>query len=274
MAYDYTLPGMASPKKYDPYANVALGYADSTTDLGYNPNDLRRAGQQGWSQAGGAAAIGAAGSLAQLGLTFVETATDKATKERLAELQKHKGLTDAERQQFRDTALNPALAVAGENRLRTEGQLAGMGGVDLRTQNAVRAVGERETQRSLLAAGVAEGQADLQKKAADTAEEHSLLQFQANKATQRIEMIGQTLSELAKQAGPVLAAQPTTGQVTDQQLLAMQAETRPDGSLTYPGLQGKNLDQIRALYKQAYIGLGPGRKDAADIFAGVAPSAP
>lgn len=256
--------------------NPGLAYmgGDDAVFGAATPGDVQRAQQEGWKQAGLVAGIGAAGSLAQLGLTAIDTPQDTYNKKRLAELEtSRKGLADDERAAFEDTLLNPVRAMATESRARTEAGIAASGGASVADLTRARRESERRVNEASVAAGTQIARADIEAAARQRQEEEERRSYESTRKRQRIEMIGQTLSGLAKEMGPVLAAQAVKQAPTDAQFASMAGAKRADGTPVYPGLQGRSVGEIRALWV-AEMKEGTGKDGS--VFAGtaVAPAAP
>lgn len=257
----------ANGNPINPAALQYMGESGSTFGAG-TPGDVQRAQREGWKQAGTVAGIGALGSLAQLGLTYANTPQDTYNAKRLAELEgSRKGLSGEERQVFEETLMAPVRAMGSENRARSESTIAAMGGASVADLARVRRDSERATNEASVAAGGQIARANLEAAAAQRKEEEERRAYESSRKSQRIEMIGQTIAGLAREMGPVLAAQATKQAPTDAQFASMKAARRPDKTPVYPGLQGLSSAEMRTAWAaEMKNGTGPD----GSVFAGTA----
>ena len=262
MADFWQLPTSTTKPTYYKYMPT-----DDTVLFGLSsPGDIQREQAAGLREAGIAAGIGAAGTLAQLGLSYIPTAQDKQNEERLDALAKHKGLTQGERAEIDEQSMRGVRAFAAENQKRDEALLAGMGSTDVGALTRSRREGDRQLNQASIQAANIGIQAEREKVAQDIAEEERRLSYKSGKQDQRINLGMKTIEGLAEQAGPVISAQATGRDVTDAQLLAMQRARNPDGGKAYPGFSDDmSIEALRATYEAMWKSAREGRKDGATV---------
>jgi hypothetical protein len=250
--YKYT-----DPRQTDPFFGFSTG------------NDVRSAQQAGLREAGVAAGVGALGTLGQIGLSMIPTAQDHQNDERLGELAAHKGLTQGERADIDEQAMRGVRALATERQARTEGQIAAAGSTDVGALSRARSAAARDVNDAAIKAADIGIQANREQVAADKAEEERRIAYKSEKAQDRLNLAQETLSGLAQQAGPVLARNAAMREPTDEQFLSAQGMVNADGGPAYPGLQGKTVDQMRALWRAQLRGgdaiANPRLSDAATL---------
>lgn len=223
-----------------------------------SPGDMKRTEASGWTDAAVAGGLGAAGQLGQVGLTLIDTPQDTYNKQRMKELDAHKGLTGGERADIDEQAMRGVRALSTENRDRAEAQLAGSGGHSAADLSRVRRDSEANTNNAAIHAADIGIQANREQVAKDVQESEERRSYESSRQRQRIEMLGQTLTGLATALTPALSSQLGKREATDGELLSMQRATLADGSPAYPGLQRLDLAGMRTyINAQTKTGKGP-----------------
>lgn len=236
------VPAPASLKYSDPRGTEDDPFAK------FNAGDIARENQAGTRDAIVAGGIGALGSLAQIGTTLVDTATDRYNKDRIAKLTKHKGLSQGERADIDERANRQVKALSTANQSRTEDALAASGGHSAADLSRVQRVNTDATNRAAINAADIGIQANLEQVRADTRELEEQLSYKSERARQRLDYAAQAIAGIGKVVAPVLASSPSTRAPTDAEFLSMQNATNPDGSMRYPGYQGKSTEDMRRLW--------------------------
>lgn len=215
------------------------------------PGDIARAQKAATIEYGVNAGIGALGSAAQLGTSFIDTAQDTKNKSALSELESLEkrnklGLTGEERSTYERGLLNPVKAAAAEQGRRTEARLAA-GGKGSSAADIVRA--QRESDRRLDEAGIQAAQkiegANLQRKADQRAEMEQRRSYESGRETQRLNYVAEAIPGLLSNIGKAAAGIALPAQMTDAQLLQMQNAVDANGQLIYPAYEGKSLAEMR-----------------------------
>jgi len=231
-----------------PGATAYMGDADPFAQ-GATAADIKAQQLKGAEEAGIAGAAGAAADLGKLGLSFINTPQDTYNTQRLKTLNDLEssgqlGLSGGERQVAEGTLLNPVRALATENRQRAEAQLAGMGRNSAADLVRVRQANEEATNKAALQAGEQIEQLNLQAADKQRQEAEERRAYESSRQRERIQLGMDTITGLAKTAGPVLSSLATPTAPGLSQLRASQAATNPDGTPKYPGLQGLSDDQL------------------------------
>jgi len=233
-------------------SKVGMAYSSATAQDdpflgGSSYNDLKRADAAGTQRAAVVGGIGALGTAAQMGAQFIPTAADKENEKRLAEIEKTPGLTKARRAEIDEQAMRGVRAIAGERMVRTGDALASTGNTSAAAiQRARESEAKSLNEAAIKAAdiGIREEQAERVRRETERQER---IADKAGRANARISFASQALGELMQATAPAIAAGVVGRGPTDKELLALQAQKNPDGTPTYPGLQGKTADEIRAL---------------------------
>lgn len=229
-------------------------FTDDVNPYGYdyNPDDILRQERQGGQRAAIAAGIGAAGSLAQLGLTAIDTAQDRENDRRLAELKKDKGLSAAERADIDEQAMRGVRALASEAQTRNDDALAASGrhsAADL--QRARRSNTDAVNRAAISAADIGIRQ-DREQVRRDTQEEQERISYKSDRSRQRIEMLGQTLAGVMQASAAPIAAGVVVEEPSMGLLVSMRGAVGPDGKPAYPSLQGKSGGELRRAWRDSY----------------------
>lgn len=256
---DYAaLTDYASTKRYRYRPDGTLiEDTDTLTAPEYStPGDIARAQKAATAEYGVNAGIGALGSAAQLGTTFIDTAQDTRNTQELGKLKSLEkagklGLTGEERATYERGLLNPVKAMAAD-RDRLEAAQAAAGP---RTDAASVVRAERESARRLDEAGIQAAQqieqAHLARKAEQKKELEERTSYDAGRETQRLNYVAQAIPGVLANVGKAAAGIALPAQVTDAQLSQMQAAKDANGQPVYPGLQGKSPDEMRSLVDKA-----------------------
>lgn len=261
MAHDYSLGTTYKPKeKWQTFANAE---AETDSDLAWlaeTPGDIARRQKAGLAQLGLAAGVGALATGGQLALSAIKTPQDKMNEKRLGELAKHKGLSGGERADIDEQAMRGVRTFATENQQRDEAMLAGSGRNDAASLVRGRREGDRRlAEASIQAAdiGIRENRAQVQR---DVREEQERVAYKSEKAQNRINLIADAISGMARQAGPVMAAHATRTEPSDAQLGAMATATDASGAPVYPGYQGLSAEARRDLWRAQMAAYRKGEK--------------
>ncbi len=234
---------------------IAASYTTTPADPyfgAYSPEDIAASQKQGLKDAGIAAGIGAASSLAEIGLSAIPTAADNENRKRLDELAKHKGLSGGERADIDEQAMRGVRALATESQARDEGALAASGQHSAASLQRVRSSNADALNRAAIAAADIGIQANQRKVAQDTQEEQERISYKGDRQREKIKYAIDGINGLASLAGPVLAAQPDRVMPTEAQFRAMQRAKDPDGNAMYAGLQGLGYDEWLRNWKDRY----------------------
>ncbi len=243
----------ASTQSYIPVAGAAK-FAKGKVDPifgSYEPTDLAAAQSRGAKEAAIAAGIGALGSLGQAALTAAPTAADTENKKRLAELAKHKGLSQGERAEIDEQAMRGVRAMATQSQKADEALLAGSqthSAADLATN---RLVNQEAVNRAAIEAadiGIRENRAQVQR---DVEEEQERILAKDQRQRELVNLAGQTIAGLAPAMGRVVAASPSVTAPTKAQFNAMKGAVDPadPNKPLYPGVQSLTYDQCLANWK-------------------------
>ncbi len=254
--------------QYDP--NTGKMISELTASSYLSPGDIQRAQKAGWKDAAIAGGLGAAAQLGQTALTFIDTPQDVYNRERMAELDKHKGLTQGDRADIDERAMRGVRALSTQNRALAEAQLAGSGGHSAGDIARVRRDSEKNTNDAAIQAADIGIQANREQVKSDIAEEERRRAFESNKQRDRIESLGATLSGLASTLTPALASQAAMREPTDSELIAMQRATTGSGDAAYPGVQGMSVADMRAWW--AANAKAPSRREGAPVVGAPVPA--
>lgn len=251
MAYTYkfgtTFDEYATPKVASMYADPfeqGPDYSAMTFE------DMKRAEAGGNKRALAAAGIGALGSAAQIAAAAIPTATDIENDRRLAELKKHKGLTEGQRADIDEQAMRKVNAFAGESQARTDNALAASGQTSAAALNRARIAEKTATNNAAIEAadiGIRENRAQVQR---DTIEEQERIGEKGKREAEIKELFARTISEAVLSVAKPMAAGIVKDEPTDAQLLWMQSAKDANGNPLYPRLQGASgADAIRRMYR-------------------------
>lgn len=246
---------MADGTYVDDYGNTLMApdYQSEFT----TPGDIKRAQQAATAEYAVNAGIGALGSAAQLGTSFIDTAQDTKNKQELARLEKLEkggklGLTGEERATYERGLLNPVKAIAADaDRLAEARMAAGGSGHD--AASTVRA--QRESQRRLDEAGIAAAQkieaAHIARKAEQREEMEQRRSYESGRETQRLNYVAQAVPGLLANIGKAAAGVALPARMTDAQIVQMQRATDANGAALYPGIQGMSPDAARVVIEKS-----------------------
>lgn len=231
----------------------AAGYIDVGDDpfapatFDYTPRDIQQLEKQGAERAalvGGAAALG---DVARFAATALPTAADAENEKRLAELAKHKGLTEGERADIDEQAMRGVRAMWREVSARMGDQLASSGQASAASLQRARASSQDALNRAAIQAadiGIRENRAQVIR---DREEEQRRIAEKASRDNEKREVAVSTLASFMQAAAPAVAAAAVKSKPTETQFLKLQAMTNADGSPKYAALKGMTYDDFLAL---------------------------
>jgi len=212
--------------------------------------DMKRLEAGGNKRATIAAGIGGLGSAAQIAAAALPTATDIENDRRLAELKKHKGLTEGQRADIDEQAMRKVNAFAGESQARTDNALAASGQTSAAALNRARIAEKTALNNAAIDAadiGIRENRAQVQR---DTIEEQERIGEKGKREAEIKGLVARTISEAVLSVAKPMAAGIVADEPTDAQLLWMQSAKDANGNPLYPGLQGASgADSIRRMYR-------------------------
>jgi hypothetical protein len=219
--------------------------------------DKKRLNKQAWGEYGTAAATGAIGTAAQLGLSAIDTDSEAKNKEELAKLQDLEkkgelGLSADVKQEYEHAVMNPVRAAVGAMQRREDAAQAASGRSDAAAVARSQRVASEVLADQAAKAGTQIEQANIAERARQRSEIESRTASESARERQRIELVGQSLSGLMQNFAKVSAANPSTTGMTDGEIMQMAAMRKADGTPLYPGLQG-SLDTSRALIEAGDI---------------------
>jgi hypothetical protein len=225
---------------------------DEQIGFSYDPAEIARQERDGLKRAAIVGGIGALGNAAQVGLTLIDSAQDVENKKRLAELDKHKGLSEAERAEIDEQAMRGVRALANEAQTRNNDALAASGRTSAKDlQRARRANTDAVNRASIAAAdiGIREQRAQV---ARDTQEEQERIAYEGQRVKDRISLVGQSIGGVMQALAAPIAAQSVKDEPSDAQLLALGTAKRADGRLLYPSYEGLSAEQARNRWRADY----------------------
>lgn len=240
-------------KQYKPAA--ASKYVTRAPDPifgAYAPEDIAAANKQGTKEATIAAGIGAAGTLAQGIVTAIPTAADVENKKRLADLAKHKGLTQGERADIDEQAMRQVKALAASAERKDEALLAGDTTHSARALQEARLTNRRAVNDAAIEAadiGIRENRAQVQR---DVQEEQERILTKDARQREIVNLALQSIGGLAGPLGRVAAAAPSAVAPSKAQFDAMKGAMDEFGRPLYPGVQDMGYDQFRADWVARY----------------------
>lgn len=247
MPYD-PVTGAWVPTTKRPYPDAAA-YTGDDVALPYSAADIARQQREGWRDAGVAASIGLAAQGGQTALSYIDTPQDTYNRERLAALEKHRGLSAGDRQDIDERAMRGVRALSTENRARDEARLASSGGHSAADIARVRRDSEKNLSDASIQAADIGIQANREQVAKDTQEAEERRAYESTRQRSRIEGWGQTIAGLANTLAAPLANQATPTGATDAQIVAMMQAKDASGHPVFPGMQGLSVADARALYQ-------------------------
>jgi len=218
--------------------------------------DVQRQRAANAREVGWNAGIGAAGSLTQLALGAIPTATDARNADRLAALTAAEkagrlGLSADERALAEATILNPVRTIATQANEATAMQMAAAPTASLASQAAARQANQRAAQDAAVKAGIAINAAEIQARKDQVQELEERTKDKAEQQAALISRGANIVGDLAKMGGKIAAAQAAKVEPSDAELLTMSKATTADGKTpAYPSYYNKAPDEIRTLWRQ------------------------
>lgn len=162
------------------------------------------------------AGIGALGAGLQLATQAIPTAQDRRNRERLMELQRLEqsgglGLSGEERAMMEQALMGPVRTMAAEERARGEAAEASMGGTSAADLSRRRREAAQRVDVAGQRAGLAIGQAELQRAKEQLDELEQRTAYKAERQKGMLQTVAQTIGGLGPSAGMVRAAQAVPG---------------------------------------------------------------
>lgn len=215
----------------------------------YSPSDIARLEKQGAERAAVVGGIGALGDAAALAATMVPTAADLENTKRLKELDKHKGLSSAERSEIDEQAMRGVRTLGAEVQRSMGDDLAASGQHSAAALQRARRAGMDAMNTAAIRAGdigIRENREQVQR---DRIEEQERIAQKAKRDNEGRKVAVEAVTGLLKAIAPAMAAQSVKTEPTDAQLVQL-ASLKKGNDLAYPGLQGETDPvALRQLYR-------------------------